>query len=383
MPAASPSSLILFDLDGTLTDSAVGIANCIRYALDSLGIAHPDDATMRSHLGPPLVDTFRGGYGLSDIDVERAIAKYRERYHSVGLYENAVYDGIPEVLDALAASSAALAVATSKPTYSATRILEHFGLADRFAFIGGAELDGSRQRKADVIGHVLEAMAWSAAAGPIVMVGDRGHDVRGAAAHGIPAIGALWGYGDEAELVGAGAVAVVDRPAGLSADVARLLARPARPLGPLSPSWWERMPGVGPANSVRGGSSPPSDTHNRHHFRPSTRLAESDFLQEHVEPRCSGDLDLQVIREQRDLVQHLVDQDAPLRTRSGLPEPLGVHLGQNSGDVLEPLCDLLGAAPLGFGLCRFDLEQLQFGLEPPVLLGELVRVDAVGVVQVQ
>ncbi|MDO8307773.1 MAG: HAD hydrolase-like protein [Actinomycetota bacterium] len=225
MPAASPPSLILFDLDGTLTDSGVGIANCIRYALDSFGIAHPDDATMRSHLGPPLVETFRDGYGLSDDDVERAIAKYRERYHSVGLFENAVYDGIPEVLDALSASSATLAVATSKPTYSATKILEHFGLSGRFSFIGGAELDGSRQHKADVIAHVLDAMAWSPETGPIVMVGDRGHDVRGAAAHGIPAIGALWGYGNEAELLDAGAVTVVERPRGLPDALARWVSR--------------------------------------------------------------------------------------------------------------------------------------------------------------
>lgn len=210
--------VILFDLDGTLTDSAPGIVNCLRYALDDLGIAHPDDATMRSHLGPPLVVTFREHYGLEAADIDRAIAKYRERYHDVGLFENTVFDGIPGLLAALDETAATLAVSTSKPTPSATRILRHFDLEGHFAFIGGAELHGPRQHKADVIAHTLEALAdrgrWGAA-DAVVMVGDRQHDIRGALDHGIPGIGVLWGYGDEAELVGAGAVQVVDQPEAL------------------------------------------------------------------------------------------------------------------------------------------------------------------------
>ncbi len=208
--------VILFDLDGTLTDSAPGIVNCLRYAFDYLRIDHPDEATMRSHLGPPLIVTFREHYGLDAATADRAIAKYRERYHDVGLFENTVYDGIPALLDELDGSGAVLAIATSKPTPSATRILEHFDLARHFAFIGGAELDGPRQNKADVIEHTLEELATvGIGGGSRVMVGDRRHDITGALAHGIPGIGVLWGYGDEPELLAAGAIEVVVDPAAL------------------------------------------------------------------------------------------------------------------------------------------------------------------------
>lgn len=224
-----PTRVVLLDLDGTLTDSAPGIVNCLRYALDELGIEHPDDATIRTFLGPPLAVTFREHFGMDDAGIALAIAKYRERYHDVGLFENAVYDGIPGLLDDLAGSGITLAVATSKPTVSATRILEHFGLADRMAFIGGAELDRSRDTKALVIGHVLGELGIDPAVarrlagdGALVMVGDREHDVHGAREHGIGTMGVLWGYGSEAELQEAGVLALADTPAALGAT---LLAR--------------------------------------------------------------------------------------------------------------------------------------------------------------
>ena len=210
--------VILFDLDGTLTDSAPGILNCIRYALDDMGIEYPDDDAMRRHLGPPLSETFGVHFGMSEADIARAIAKYRERFHDVGMFENAVYDGIPELLDGLAAAGAVLAVSTSKPTPSATRILEHYGLAHRFAFIGGAELHGSRQHKADVIEHTLDELGALGRYAPhdtAVMIGDREHDMRGAAAHSMPGIGVLWGYGGEDELLRAGAILVVASPSQL------------------------------------------------------------------------------------------------------------------------------------------------------------------------
>ena len=138
---------VLLDLDGTLTDSAPGIVNCLRYALDAMGVDHPDDAAIRTFLGPPLAVTFREHFAMSDADVDVAIAKYRERYHDIGLFENEVYDGIPELLTGLAEAGLPLAVATSKPTYSATRILEHFGLARHFAFIGGSDLEGDAPRQ--------------------------------------------------------------------------------------------------------------------------------------------------------------------------------------------------------------------------------------------
>lgn len=219
MARSSRFPVILFDLDGTLTDSAAGIINGVRYALDALGIAHPDDATMRTFLGPPLADTFSTHFGMSGAQIDEAIALYRVQYHDVGLFENDVYDGIPELLTALDDTDAVLAVATSKPTYSATRILEHFDLARHFAFVGGAELDGTRHHKADVIAHTLDeltALRLVPAGGGIVMVGDREHDVRGARAHGIPTIGVLWGYGTEPELVAAGAIDIASTPGHLT-----------------------------------------------------------------------------------------------------------------------------------------------------------------------
>lgn len=209
--------LVLLDLDGTLTDSAPGIVACIRYALDGLGLPSPDDAVLRTFLGPPLAVTFGQGLGLPPDLVDAAIAKYRERYHDVGLFENAVYPGVKHLLGVLG-GQATLAVATSKPTYSATLILEHFDLAGRFAFIGGADLAGERHDKAAVIAHTLEELACRGITAPVertVMVGDREHDVLGAARHGIDAVGVLWGYGSADELTAAGAVALADTPADL------------------------------------------------------------------------------------------------------------------------------------------------------------------------
>jgi len=207
--------VVLLDLDGTLTDAGPGIVNCILYALDDMGITHPDDATMRTFLGPPLADTFGRHFGMTSEEIDYAIAKYRERYHEVGLFENAVYDGIPELLASLDDDGVVLAIATSKPTYSATRIVEHFGLAPHLAFIGGADLAGVRHDKAAVIAHTLEelsALGRLDADARLVMIGDREHDVHGARVHGIDTIGVLWGYGSPEELLGAGAVRLVDSP---------------------------------------------------------------------------------------------------------------------------------------------------------------------------
>lgn len=206
---------VLLDLDGTLTDAAPGIVNCLRYALDAMGVGHPDDATIRTFLGPPLAVTFREHFAMSEADVEVAIARYRERYHDVGLFENEVYDRIPELLTSLGDAGLTLAVATSKPTYSATRILEHFGLAQHFAFIGGSDLEGTRHDKAAVIAHTLTELAvlgLPVTPDAVVMVGDREHDVRGARMHDIDTVGVLWGYGDADELISAGAVALAESP---------------------------------------------------------------------------------------------------------------------------------------------------------------------------
>ena len=211
--------IVLFDLDGTLTDAAPGIVNCLKYALDDMGIEHPDDETIRTFLGPPLDITFREYFGLSPEQSRAGVAKYRERYHDAGELENAVYPGIPAVLAELTASGVTLAVSTSKPTVSATRILEHFELAPYFAFIGGAALDTSRDSKALVIAHTLEELANQGIDIPAArktMVGDREHDVLGAAQFDIPTIGVLWGYGSRAELEAAGAQAIVSTPRNLA-----------------------------------------------------------------------------------------------------------------------------------------------------------------------
>ncbi len=204
--------VVLFDLDGTLTDSGPGILKCIEYALEAQGIEFPDRATMRTYLGPPLAVTFREQFGMSDSQITQAIEKYRERYHDVGLFENSVYPGIPELLATLQESNIRLATATSKPEYSATRILQHFELDRYFEFIGAAALDGSRDSKSLVIKHTLEATGTHPDTHRMLMIGDRHHDIHGAKEHGINSIGVLWGYGDQDELEQAGAIDIVSDP---------------------------------------------------------------------------------------------------------------------------------------------------------------------------
>ncbi len=199
-------STVLFDLDGTLTDSYLGIARSLLHALQHVGVAPPDD--LRPFVGPPLDVTMRG-FGLDEAGVAQALATFRERYWDVGYLENEVYAGIPDLLDALTAAGVRAAVATSKAEPTALRILEHFDLARRFAVIGGASFDGTRSHKHEVVAHTLATLPPLAGAPmPVVMVGDRRYDVEGARQHGLDAVGVLWGYGDRAELESAGAWAI-------------------------------------------------------------------------------------------------------------------------------------------------------------------------------
>lgn len=207
--------LILFDLDGTLTDSGPGIINCLEYALQDQGIPIPAPDQMRSYLGPPLADTFRDVFGMNDQQVTQAIDKYRERYHDVGLFENSVYEGVPELLAELQGTGLRLVTATSKPEYSATRILQHFELDQYFDFIGASALDGSRDSKSLVIAHTLQKTNTHPTSHNMIMIGDRHHDVLGAKDHGIDTIGVLWGYGDAEELQSAGVISVAKNPAEL------------------------------------------------------------------------------------------------------------------------------------------------------------------------
>lgn len=197
---SSPAT-ILFDLDGTLTDSAPGIVTGFRHALASVGAAEPDGDLTRLILGPPMADTLRG-VGLDEATAERALDAYVDRYDRVGWAENEVFDGITDLLTDLSASGARMAVATSKSERFAVRILEHFGLSGHFGVIAGASADGRRRAKADVVEHALRGLGVTPrpdGTPGVVMVGDRVHDVHGAARWGIPTAFVHWGYGSESE----------------------------------------------------------------------------------------------------------------------------------------------------------------------------------------
>lgn len=195
---------VLFDLDGTLTDPAVGITNSVSYALKKWGIEVSDRTELYKFIGPPLVDSFCKYYGFSREDGELSVKYYREYFADKGLFENSVYDGVPEMLAELKKRGKRLIVATSKPEFFSEKILRHFELDTYFDFLAGATLDSSRVKKADVIAHALKSCDITELS-TVVMVGDREHDVLGAAHFGMDSIGVLYGYGDREELVAAGA----------------------------------------------------------------------------------------------------------------------------------------------------------------------------------
>ena len=199
---------ILFDLDGTLTDSGEGIMNCAALALEHFGIQVPDRETLRVFVGPPLDKTFRE-FGVSADKTDEAIRIYRSRYIPIGKFENFPYPGIREMLEALKAEGCKLFVATSKPEAMSIEILEHFDMAKYFDAICGATLAGSRSTKEDVIDYLIRENGRD---GSMVMVGDTVYDILGAKAHGIDAIGVDWGYGLTQDMVDAGAVAIAYDP---------------------------------------------------------------------------------------------------------------------------------------------------------------------------
>jgi phosphoglycolate phosphatase len=209
---------VLLDLDGTLTDPRDGIVRSIRHALERLGAPCPPDDHLVRYIGPPLRASFGELLGTRDrARMDQAVALYRERYRPIGLFENAVYDGIPQALDALRAGGHRLILCTAKPAEYAEEILVHFGLRGAFAAVHGAELDGTRVDKAELMAWLLPREDVDPA--DAVMVGDREHDVVAARANGVRALGVLWGYGSAAELTAAGAEALLERPAELAAAV--------------------------------------------------------------------------------------------------------------------------------------------------------------------
>jgi len=195
---------ILFDLDGTLTDSGEGIINCAKLALEHYNLPIPTEAEMRTFVGPPLHESFIR-FGVPAEEADNAVKIYRSRYIPIGKFENHPYPGIRELLQKLLDEGYSLYVATSKPEKMSIEILEHFDLAKYFTIICGASMDTSRSSKADVIAYLLSRCSPM---DQVLMVGDTSFDVIGAAAHGIPAIGVSWGYGKEEDMVSAGALAI-------------------------------------------------------------------------------------------------------------------------------------------------------------------------------
>ncbi len=200
------SKTILFDLDGTLTDSAEGIINCVIPALEHFGLPVPDRQALRVFVGPPLHDTFVK-FGVPAEQADEAVAVFRRRYFTVGKFENAPFPGILELLQTLKAQGHTLLIATSKPETLALEVTANFGMDHYFDRICGATLDHSRVNKDDVIAYLLEQ---NGTAENMVMVGDTAFDVTGAAAHKIPTIGVSWGYGEVQEMLDAGAVAIAN-----------------------------------------------------------------------------------------------------------------------------------------------------------------------------
>lgn len=199
---------ILFDLDGTLTDSGEGIINSAIPVLEHFGLPVPSREEMRVFVGPPLQDTFVR-FGVPKEQAEEAVRIYRSRYIPIGKFENTPYPGIRELLEALKLEGHLLYVATSKPEAMSVEILEHFDLARYFDRICGATMDFSRNSKEAVIAYLLEQ---NGRADNMVMVGDTKFDVIGARAHGISTIGVSWGYGEVSDMEQAGAAAIAHTP---------------------------------------------------------------------------------------------------------------------------------------------------------------------------
>lgn len=204
------SQVILFDLDGTLTESGEGIINCVQYALEKLGKKEEHPENLQCFIGPPLKEQFMKYAGLSEEEGEKAVVYYRERYTTTGIFENRLYPKIPELLDLLKINNKILAVASSKPEVYVKQILKHFQIADYFTAIVGSELDGRRTEKAEVIEEALRRMHLEEERDKVLMVGDRSHDVQGAISCGLQCIGVAYGYGSREELEKAGAVYIAD-----------------------------------------------------------------------------------------------------------------------------------------------------------------------------
>lgn len=209
---------ILFDLDGTLTDSGEGIMNSVEYALEKYGIKVEDREQLRAFVGPPLAEQFSKFCGFSAEEGHRAVDVYREYYQEKGIFENSVYEGIPEVLETLKSRGYKICMATSKPEKYAKLIAEHFDFAKYFDVIAGSLMDGGRVNKNEVIEYVLE-QCGATDREKVLMIGDRCYDIIGAKKAGTHSMGVLFGYGSREELEEAGADLIAETPA----DIAKLI----------------------------------------------------------------------------------------------------------------------------------------------------------------
>lgn len=202
---------LLFDLDGTLTDSSEGICRCVQYGLDKIGIKVSDLKSLEVFIGPPLRTSFKEYFGLEGEEAERVIAFYRERYSTVGKYENKPYEGIPELLKCLREAGYKLAVASSKPEVFVEDILHHFGLYDAFDYVVGSDLEGKRESKDAVIAETLRRMGVNNSnMKEVLMIGDRHFDIDGAKALNLHSLGVYYGFAKEGELEAAGADYIVN-----------------------------------------------------------------------------------------------------------------------------------------------------------------------------
>lgn len=202
---------ILFDLDGTLTDPAVGITSSVNHALKYFGKDVQDISQLNIYIGPPLIPSFQEFHGLSPDEAVAALDYYRERFVTKGIFENEVYEGIPGVLSKLKEDGCTLILATSKPEEFAEKILEHFDLAKYFDFVAGNTFDEARATKEAVLRYIIEVYP-DVCGRTAVMVGDRKYDTEGAAACGIDTIGCVFGYGDAEEHAAAGTKYIAESP---------------------------------------------------------------------------------------------------------------------------------------------------------------------------
>lgn len=214
-------NVVLFDLDGTITDSAPGIVNSIRYALEKRGMEILPEPELRGFIGPPLKERFQEVFSVTEEESVQMVELYREYYGEKGIFENRVYDGVMEMLRQLKDAGIRLLIATAKPEGYANIIAEHFGFGKYFDFIGGACMDGSRTDKYEVIEYVLDSCGIEDRES-VIMVGDRSHDMIGAKKAGIHSLGILYGYGPRTELERAGAELIAQTPREAAEMILRL-----------------------------------------------------------------------------------------------------------------------------------------------------------------